>query len=111
MPGVPGGGDRFDGLLGKHDFAYACDRRSCVQVSSQFSSASFFLNQLTLSNELHVTSVLSQFIGVGTGLGRDHGAMAPHFSAKIILIIFPFFFKHNYYTENDSPRRGKHKYA
>ena len=33
----------------------------------------------------------------------------PHFSVKIILKIFPFFLKHNFYTEKDSPGREKHK--
>ena len=47
------------------------------------------------------------FIGVGTGGAT--GAMVPHFSAKIILRIFPFILTHNFYTENDSPGRGKHK--
>ena len=41
---------------------------------------------------------------------RGHGGHgAPHFSAKIILKIFLFLLKHNFYTEHDSPGRGKHK--
>ena len=48
---------------------------------------------------------------IGVGTGGATGAMALHFSAKIILKIFPFFLKHNFYTENDSPGRGKHKSA
>ena len=45
------------------------------------------------------------------GTGGATGAMAPHFSAKIILKFFPFFLKRNLYTENDSPGRGGHKSA
>ena len=37
--------------------------------------------------------------------------MAPQFSTKIIFKIFLFFLKHNFYMENDSPGRGKHKTA
>ena len=49
---------------------------------------------------------------IGVGTGGAIGAMPPpQFSAKIILEIFPFFLKHNFYTENDSPGRGKHKSA
>ena len=44
-------------------------------------------------------------------MGGATGAWPPHFSAKIILKIFPFLLKHNFYIENDSPGEGKHKYA
>ena len=33
---------------------------------------------------------------VGVGMGGATGAMAPQFSAKLILKIFPFFLKHNF---------------
>ena len=57
--------------------------------------------------------MLKVYIGVGTPNRRGHGEpWPPHFSAKIIFKIFPFFLKHNFYTENASPGRGlKHKSA
>ena len=56
-----------------------------------------------------VLYLLSTVIGVGTGGVK--GAMAPHFSAKIVLKIFPFHLMHNFYQGNDSPGRGEHKSA
>ena len=56
-------------------------------------------------------SVVRGVVPIGVGTGGAKGAMAPHFSAKIILKIFPLFLKHNFYTENDSSGRGKHKSA
>ena len=42
-------------------------------------------------------------INIGVGTGGATESMAPYFSAKIILRIFPFFLKHIFYTEKDSP--------
>ena len=36
---------------------------------------------------------------IGVGTGGATGPWLPHFSAKIILQTFPFFLKHNFYTE------------
>ena len=50
----------------------------------------------------------NKYKSIGVGTGGATGPWPPHFSDKINLEIFPFFLKHHFYTENDSPERGKH---
>ena len=68
-------------------------------------------DQLFYEQTFFIIMSMSQATIIGVSTGGATGAMAPHFSAKIVLKIFHFFHKHNFYTENDSSGREEHESA